>query len=60
MASEKYAAEVEKDLQDGRQVGVNSTPSFFINGQPLSGAAAYENFQELIDAALENAQRAQN
>ena len=60
LESNKYAAEVEKDLQDGRQVGVNSTPSFYINGQPLSGAAAYENFQELVDAALENPQRAQN
>lgn len=57
--SDKYAAEVEKDLQDGRRVGVNSTPSFYINGQPLSGAAAYENFQELVDAALETHQSAQ-
>jgi protein-disulfide isomerase len=60
LASDKYAAEVEKDLQDGRQIGVNSTPSFYINGQPLSGAAAYENFQELVDAALETHQSAQN
>jgi protein-disulfide isomerase len=60
LESDKHAAEVEKDLQDGRQVGVNSTPSFYINGQPLSGAAAYENFQELVDEALENHQSARN
>jgi protein-disulfide isomerase len=50
--SNKYAQEVERDLQDGLNAGVNSTPSFFINGQPVSGAAAYEQFKDLIDTAL--------
>jgi protein-disulfide isomerase len=39
-------------------VGVNSTPSFFITGQPLSGAVPYERFQELVDAALAQNQSA--
>ncbi len=50
--SGKYTQEVEKDMQDGQAVGVNSTPSFFVNGQPLSGAVPYERFQELVEAAL--------
>ncbi|GIX46309.1 MAG: hypothetical protein KatS3mg131_0520 [Candidatus Tectimicrobiota bacterium] len=53
--SGKYAAEVEKDLQDGVRAGVSATPSFFINGQPLTGAVPYERFQELVEEALARA-----
>ena len=52
--SGKYAQEVNADMQDAQKAGVNSTPSFFINGQPLSGAASFERFQELVDEALEH------
>jgi protein-disulfide isomerase len=55
--SDKYAQEVEKDLQDGENAGVSATPSFFVNGQPLSGAASYERFQELVEAALAHKQQ---
>ncbi len=55
--SNKHAQEVEKDLKDGEKAGVSATPSFFVNGQPLSGAASYERFQELVEAALANNQQ---
>jgi protein-disulfide isomerase len=58
ISSGKYAQEVERDLQDGINAGVSATPSFFINGQPLSGAAPYERFKELVDSALEQAKSA--
>ena len=57
--SSKYAAGIEADIQAGQQAGVNATPSFFVNGSPLSGAASYERFKDLVDAALEQAQSAQ-
>ncbi len=53
--SGKYAQEVERDLQDGINAGVNATPAFFVNGQPLNGAVPYERFKELVDSALEQA-----
>ena len=56
--SGKYAQEVERDLQDGVNAGVNATPAFFINGQPVNGAAPYERFKELVDTALEQARSA--
>lgn len=56
--SGKYAQEVAKDMRDGQAAGVNSTPSFFVNGQPLSGAVPYERFQELVEAALAQNQNA--
>ncbi len=49
---DKYAQEVKADMQDGQNAGVNSTPSFFVNGQPLNGAVPYERFQELVEAAI--------
>jgi protein-disulfide isomerase len=51
--SSKYAPEVERDLQDGLSAGVNATPSFFVNGQPISGAVGYEQFKEVVEAVLE-------
>jgi protein-disulfide isomerase len=56
--SGKYTREVEHDLQAGVQAGVNATPSFFINGQLVSGAIGYDRFKDLVDAALEEAQNA--
>ena len=55
----KYAGEVDADMQAGQKAGVSATPTFFVNGFPLSGAASYERFKELVDAALEQAQSAQ-
>jgi protein-disulfide isomerase len=46
---------IEKVLQDhneGRGRGVNSTPSFFINGTQILGAQDYSVFKSTIDAAL--------
>jgi len=48
----KYAAEVDKDFADGAKAGVSGTPSFFINGVPLTGAQPFEKFKEIVDRAL--------
>jgi protein-disulfide isomerase len=56
--SGKFAQEVERDLQDGLSAGINATPSFFVNGQPVSGAVGYEQFKEVVEAALERHQQA--
>lgn len=50
--SGKYAAEVEKDYQDGLAAGVNGTPATFINGKLISGAQPYSVFKAAIDKAL--------
>jgi protein-disulfide isomerase len=57
--SNKFAEEVEADLQDGQNAGVSATPSFFVNGQPISGAVPYERFQEVVEAALAQHQSTQ-
>jgi protein-disulfide isomerase len=48
----KYTQKVRDNLQQGRKVQVNGTPTFFINGQRLVGAQPFEAFKEVIDAEL--------
>ena len=48
----KYEDEVKNDFQDGAQAGVQGTPSFFINGNQLSGAQPFSAFKAAIDAEL--------
>jgi protein-disulfide isomerase len=50
--SGKMAEEVNKDMADGSKAGVTGTPSFFINGQMLTGARPFEQFKEVIDLEL--------
>lgn len=43
---------VKADESEATSLGVNSTPTFFINGRKLSGAQSYENFKQLLDQEL--------
>jgi protein-disulfide isomerase len=52
LTSEKYKADIEKDEQDGRKVGVNGTPGFFINGVFVNGAKPESEFTGIIDDEL--------
>ncbi len=44
--------QLESDKQEGQGLGINGTPSFFINGKPLSGAMPLEQFQAAINNEL--------
>ena len=50
--SGKYTQVVQEQSEIARQLGVQSTPTFAINGQGLVGAQPYENFQPIIDSFL--------
>ena len=52
LTSEKYKADIDKDLQAGRKAGVTGTPGFFINGIALSGAQGQDAFARVIDDEL--------
>lgn len=45
-------ARVKKDSTDGEALGVNSTPTFFFNGEQLQGMQKYDVLKQKIDAAL--------
>lgn len=44
--------EVMADYEYAANLGVRSTPTFFVNGIPLVGAQPFDVFQELIDQEL--------
>ena len=45
-------AQVNADLAEGTQLGLNSTPTFVINNQAIPGAQPLETFVQIIDEAL--------
>jgi protein-disulfide isomerase len=52
VVSGKYDAVVKGAMEAGSEVGVNSTPTFFINGRRVTGALPFEVFARLIDEEL--------
>lgn len=52
LARGKYHAAVAGDIQEGKRLGVQVTPTFFINGRMREGEQSLAAFQELIDSEL--------
>lgn len=50
--SGQYEKAVEKDIAEGKKVGVKSTPTFFINGKIINGAHPIEVFDEVIKESM--------
>ena len=48
----KHAEVVRNGVAEGTRLGINSTPTVFINGRRVSGAQAYEVFAGIIDEEL--------
>jgi protein-disulfide isomerase len=48
----KYGERVRDGVAQGTRLGVNSTPTIYINGRMLSGAQPYETFVSVIDEEL--------
>ncbi len=55
MKDPKLEDKIQKDMADGNGVGVNATPTFYINGVQQSGGLPYEEFKTKIDTALKEA-----
>jgi protein-disulfide isomerase len=49
--SGRWASVVNADRAEGTNLGVQGTPTFFIDGYPLVGAVPYETFQYAIELA---------
>ena len=50
--STKYETEITADYQYGSQLGIDGTPTFFINGIRMIGAQPFASFKKLIDQEL--------
>ena len=55
VASGKFIEKINADKQAGLDLGVNATPTFFINGEREVGVISVGTFRAKIDAALEPA-----
>ena len=52
LASGKFKAQIETDLQDGSKAGVAGTPGFFVNGVFINGSQPQAEFEKVIDGEL--------
>lgn len=49
---EKYAKQVNKNIEEGSKYGVTGTPATFVNGKLIPGAAPYTQFKMAIEEEL--------
>lgn len=52
VAEERYKPEVDRDFEEGMEIGLFGTPNFIINRRLLSGAHPPEVFRQVLDAML--------
>jgi protein-disulfide isomerase len=55
--SKQVKDKVTSDYQSGLKLGVNSTPTFFLNGQRLQNPQTYDEFKNLIQSSIEQSQQ---
>ena len=55
LTSAKHAGTVQKDLEEGARLGINGTPTFFVNGRMIVGAQPLEAFVQVIEDELSRA-----
>jgi len=55
LQSGKFTATWKASQAEGTRVGVVSTPTFFVNGRMVPGAAPFEHFARIIDEELARA-----
>jgi protein-disulfide isomerase len=52
LASDRHDKAILDSSEEGQRLGVNSTPTFFINGRRVAGVRSVEEFAEMIDSEL--------
>ena len=49
--SGQFAVKVQNDMVDGNRLGINATPTFFVNGRPVN-ERSYDALKASVEAAL--------
>jgi protein-disulfide isomerase/Skp family chaperone for outer membrane proteins len=60
LASDSSRNAVFFDMREASQLGINSTPTFMINGQLISGAISLEEFKAIVEQELRSARNSGN
>jgi protein-disulfide isomerase len=50
--SKEVTDKINNDLKSGLKAGINSTPTFYLNGNKISNPQSYEEFKKIIDEAI--------
>lgn len=48
----KHRAAIQEEAREGDRLGIDATPTFFINGRMIDGIPSIEDFQKLIEEEL--------
>ncbi len=51
-ASDRFKDYIDRSLEEGSNLGVTGTPTFFINGRMMVGAKPYDEIKSIIDEEL--------
>ncbi len=51
-ATQRYAADVRADAADGEALGVEGTPTWFINGRRVEGVIPFDVFEKIVKYGL--------
>lgn len=54
LASSTLKDKVTAQKNEGIKLGINATPTFFINGKAIANPQGYEPFKQIIDSAIES------
>lgn len=57
MDSKRYADRIEESRREGEALGVDHTPSFFVNGRKFTGPPTSDAFQALVDSLIARPKR---
>jgi protein-disulfide isomerase len=53
----KFQNHIDKDIEQGRKFGFNTTPTFVINNRVVAGAPPPDRFRQIIDEELEKVRK---
>lgn len=48
----KFSDKIQRDINDGNTLGINATPTFFLNGEKLVGVPSYDDLKSRTDLLL--------
>jgi predicted DsbA family dithiol-disulfide isomerase len=50
MDSQRYAGRIEESRREGEAIGVDHTPSLYVDGRPFTGRATSDALKALVDS----------
>jgi protein-disulfide isomerase len=52
VASDRFDGDIKRSTESGNALGIDATPTFFVNGRRLMGALPVDQFAEVIESEL--------